>query len=179
MSSKVIAFLSSLLLSLHSFDFSGLFSSLASSVFIWCRSSSVFIWCRFIWRWFLSGADLSGVGFYLVPIYLASVFIWCRCPILCPGTSCSLARTSTAGPWFVSKNVFVLVYLLVFPLAFLLVFLCVFLLGFLLVFLVVFVFVFLFSIWSKQPCKDVYSRSLVRPAADVSKSIGMSNWFGF
>ena len=30
----------------------------------------------------------------------------------------------------------------------------------------------------KQPCKDVYSRSLVRPAADVSKSIGMSNWFG-
>ena len=75
MSSKVIAFLSSLLLSLHSFDFSGLFSSLASSVFIWCRSSSVFIWCRFIWflsgadrRLFLSGADLSGVGFYLVPM---------------------------------------------------------------------------------------------------------------
>ena len=55
-------------------------------------------------------------------------------------TSCSLARTSTAGPWFVSKKVFVLVYLLVFPLVFPLVFLLVFLF----VFLFVFVFPFLF-----------------------------------
>ena len=138
-------------------------------------------------------------------------------------TSCSLARTSTPGPWFVSKNVSLFVYLLIsttlFP--FLLVFLFVFLLVFVFVFVFsfpflvrasslegrstvglwfvskniflylqkciciyacvfVFVFVFLFRASGKQPCKDVYSRSPLRPAADVSKSIGMtSNWFPF